>query len=81
MRLDQGFLRQLLSRHFSLDELNTLCFDLGLEWENVPGQHTLDAKSRELIRYIIRKGLILKLIVMVVERRPEVDWSNILITG
>jgi hypothetical protein len=79
--LDQGLFRQLLSYHFSLDELKTLCFDLDIEYDNIPGELTRDAFSRELILYAKRNGLILKLIVLTVTMRPKADWSNILITG
>jgi len=79
--LDQGLFRQLLSRCFSLDELKTLCFDLEIEYDNIPGEQTRDAFSRELILYTKRTGLTLKLIVLVVNTRSNVDWSNILITA
>jgi len=79
--LDQGLFRQLLSHHFSLDELKTLCFDLEIEYDNIPGEQTRDAFSRELILYAIRNGLTLKLIVLAINSRPKVDWSNILITA
>jgi hypothetical protein len=79
--LDQGLFRQLLSHYFSLDELKTLCFDVDIEYDNIPGEQTRDAFSRELILYAKRKGLILKLIVLAVTMRPKVDWSNILITA
>ena len=31
-------LRQLLTKRFSDGELRTLCFDLGVEYEDLPGQ-------------------------------------------
>jgi hypothetical protein len=79
--LDQGLFRQLLSHYFSLDELKTLCFDLEIEYDNIPGEQTRDAFSRELILYAIRNGLTLKLIVLAINSRPKVNWSNILITA
>lgn len=77
--LDQGLFRQLLSHSFSLDDLKTLSFDLDIEYDNIPGEKTRDAFSRELILYAKRNGLLLKLIVLAVNNRPLVDWSNILI--
>ncbi len=43
-------LRKLLIQHFSLDELRVLCFDLGLEYEELPGS-TRTTKMHGHIEY------------------------------
>ena len=46
-------LRQLLVKRFSDGELRTLCFDLGVEYEDLPGAGKTD-KARELVDYMDR---------------------------
>ena len=47
---DPSSLRQALVDYFSLDELRTLCFDLGLDFEDLPGS-SKGAKARHLVQY------------------------------
>ncbi|MCW5854042.1 MAG: hypothetical protein KIT87_28500 [Anaerolineae bacterium] len=44
-----------LSQRFTLDDLLTLCFDLGVNADDLPGE-TLRAKARELVRLYQRRG-------------------------
>ncbi|VAW30892.1 hypothetical protein MNBD_CHLOROFLEXI01-1994 [hydrothermal vent metagenome] len=66
-------LRKLLISHFSLDELRVLCFDMGLEYEELPG-NTLTTKMHGLIEYLQRRGELPKLLAEVSEQRPTVAW-------
>jgi hypothetical protein len=66
--------RSLLEESFSLDELRTLCFDVGIEYENLPGTGTKAAKSREMVALSWRSGLFWKLVAMCRELRPGVAW-------
>jgi hypothetical protein len=43
-------LRRALVQHFSLEELRTLCFDLHLDFDELPGTSKSD-KTRELVQY------------------------------
>lgn len=43
-------LRHALVDSFDLDELRTLCFDLGMDFESLPGQ-SKPAKAREMVNY------------------------------
>lgn len=61
---------EALSRGFSLAELQTLCFDIGLDYENVPGE-TKESKVRELVLYCQRRGELTKLIAAVRRARPN----------
>ena len=50
-----------LSDSFDLEELRTLCFTLGIDYHNLPGEGKA-AKARELVAYCERKGRTLDLL-------------------
>lgn len=66
-------LRKLLEAHFDLNGLRDLCFDMGIQYENLSGD-TLGAKARELILYCERRLRIGELIETGREARPELAW-------
>ncbi len=66
-------LRKLLENHFTLDGLRNLCFDMGIQYENLPGD-TLGAKAREIILYCERHLRVGELIEMGRASRPELPW-------
>jgi hypothetical protein len=68
-------LRRFLISAFSDSELNDLCFDLGVDYENLPGQ-TKGDKARELIRYAERHRLLNQLIGMSRKLRPHSSWPD-----
>ncbi|MCP4418992.1 MAG: AAA family ATPase, partial [Chloroflexi bacterium] len=43
-------IRHTLVNSFDLDEMRTLCFDLGMDFESLPGQ-SKPAKAREMVNY------------------------------
>jgi hypothetical protein len=47
---DLARIRHTLVNSFDLDELRTLCFDLGMDFESLPGQ-SKPAKAREMVNY------------------------------
>jgi hypothetical protein len=47
--------REFIVKHFSAEELRTLCFDLGIEYDNLPGDGNA-AKARELVALCQRHG-------------------------
>lgn len=55
MRIGQNKLREVLEQRFNLSELNTLCFELNVEYEQVSGS-TRSEKVVELIKYMDRRG-------------------------
>ncbi|MFZ0545681.1 MAG: hypothetical protein WAM60_09600 [Candidatus Promineifilaceae bacterium] len=69
---DRTQLREFLAKRFNLDELKTLCFDLGLDYEEFP-RATMSEFTRELVAYFERHGKIGCLIAQVIKVRP-VDW-------
>ncbi|MCA9942348.1 MAG: hypothetical protein KC449_02655, partial [Anaerolineales bacterium] len=68
-------LRKLLIQHFSLDELQVLCFDLGLDYEELPGD-TRTTKMHDLIEYLQRRGELTRLLTKVTEQRNFVNWPT-----
>ena len=48
-------LRQQLVEKFNLEELQSLCFDLGFDFEEIGGS-SKSAKARELVLYMQRRG-------------------------
>jgi hypothetical protein len=68
-------LRQRLSAHFDEGELRTLCFDLGIAYDDLPGEGKAD-KARELVAYLERHGRIPELVAIGRRLRPDVPWNG-----
>ncbi len=67
------YLRDLICAHFNLSELIDLCFNLGINHENLQGQ-TLSDKSRELVLYCNRRNFLTRLVDQCCMLRPNVAW-------
>ncbi len=63
-------LRELLSACFNEGELRTLCFDLGIDYDDLPGQGKAN-KARELAAYFARRGHIPELVEKASKYRPD----------
>jgi hypothetical protein len=74
--LDLIHLRKQLGEHFNLEETQTLCFDLHIVYENLPGDNTLASKTRELVKYCYRNGMLDELIEYCQKERPKVTWAK-----
>jgi hypothetical protein len=68
-------LRQGLSDLFSEEELRTLCFDLGVDYENLPGSGKI-GKAREIVAYFERRSSIPQLITQCRRLRPNGPWAG-----
>lgn len=66
-------LRDLLTTYFSESELRDLCFDLDIDYDNLPGYVKKD-KARELIQYSQRRGRLPELTRQISQLRPHVSW-------
>jgi DNA-binding NtrC family response regulator len=64
-----------LREHFSLQELRTLAFRLGIDYEDVPAE-TPDEMARDLIRYCERRLRLPELVSAAQERCPDVAWGG-----
>jgi SMODS-associated and fused to various effectors sensor domain/Effector-associated domain 7 len=68
-------LRQVLSNDFNDGELRDLCFDLGVDYESLPGQGKSD-KAREFVDYMRRYRRIEALLTRGRQLRPLADWPE-----
>jgi tetratricopeptide (TPR) repeat protein len=76
----QARMRRLLVDHFSEEDLESLYFDLGVNYDSLPGEGT-EAKSRELIAYMQRRKRTTELLETVRRRQPDVEWPASLPEG
>ena len=67
-------LRDLLVRHFNLEELRTLCADVGVDYDNLGGEGK-EARARELVKYLNRRGRLPQLIRAGAAARPDAPWD------
>ena len=68
-------IHDLLIQHFSAEELRTLCFSLGIEYDDLPGSGRTD-KARELVAYCQRHSRLPDLQKAVTQARPNVTWPT-----
>jgi hypothetical protein len=65
--------RGLVTKHFSSEELKTLCFDLKIDFDSLSGEgHS--AQVREFIAYMIRHGRVKELSDVLSKLRPQIPW-------
>lgn len=64
-------LRRVLTERFDLEELRNLCFDLGIDFDNLRGEGKA-AKARELVAYLQRRQELERLIVAIRRERGEI---------
>lgn len=69
-------LRQLMVTHFSLTELQTLCFDLHVNYDELP-HPGLTPKIRDLIQVMVQNGRLPDLHTAVSQVRPRVNWPSV----
>lgn len=74
MAVNKISLRENMNRYFSLDEIESLCFDLGVDFENIGGS-SKPGKVLELIQYMERRGRLEELAGACAKSRPNVDWG------
>jgi hypothetical protein len=62
-----------LDKHFNQNELRDLAFQLGIDYDGLPGDGKAD-KARELVQYLERRGRSPELAAICLQQRPNVDW-------
>jgi formylglycine-generating enzyme required for sulfatase activity len=78
MAEDRNALHQFLARHYSLDGLKTLCFNLFVDYDNLGGD-AKNAKARELILQMERAGRLEELQAALAHEQPRAfrrDFPN-----
>jgi hypothetical protein len=68
-------LRELLSTRFNEEELRTLCYDLSVDYDSLPGRGNA-AKARELIAYLERYERLPDLKHLGRLKRPDISWDD-----
>lgn len=76
---ERGLLRQVLMDCFSKSDLQNICFDLKVDYENLSGDSKSD-KARELIIHLERRGRLAELIKLGRQHCPQAPWTDILMT-
>lgn len=71
--IDTGDLAHLLVKSFSLEEIDLVAFDVGVDPDSIGGK-TKQTRAMNLVRYCERAGLISQLILNAQEKRPMTDW-------
>ncbi|MCA9978867.1 MAG: NACHT domain-containing protein, partial [Anaerolineales bacterium] len=69
-------LRDLIARHFNLDEQRQLCFDLAIAHEETPGD-TPSVKAQSLVEYCLRHNRLPDLGQRCRQLRPDVAWPDV----
>ncbi len=59
-----------LAKHFTLDELESICLELGIEWENLPAR-TRSGKARQMVQQADKLKRCDKLLKIVKRKRPD----------
>lgn len=69
-------LRQILTARFNESELRLLCFDLGMDYDALPGQGRVD-KVIQLITYFDRREQVAELIRVGKQQRSDISWPGL----
>ena len=66
-------LHQNIAAYFGDEELRSLCFDLGVDYADLPASNK-DGMARELVAHMERRGRIPELVAVCRKLRPNVEW-------
>jgi hypothetical protein len=69
-------LRQILATRFDEHELRTPCFDLAVDYDDLPGQGRA-SKARELVSHFQHHDRIPELVEVGKQQRPDISWGNV----
>jgi hypothetical protein len=69
-------LRRLLTERFKEEELNTLCFDLGIRYEDFGSG--ISTKARNLIEHLEDRNRLSNLVKWGRRNRPDIPWDNLI---
>jgi len=68
-------LRRILAVRFDESDLGDLCFDLGVDYESLPGDGKA-SKVRALLRYVDHRDQIPELVRIGSALRPDISWDD-----
>lgn len=64
-----------IARSFNLEELRTLCFELGINYDALGGEG-LPGKARELLLHAARQKQLPQLVAALRQARPAIAWPD-----
>jgi hypothetical protein len=73
-------LSRTLDERFNIEELQSLCFHLGVDFDNLLGQ-SKERKAEELIAYLERRDRVSELIQVGRQARQDIPWDEIPMTA
>ena len=79
-QIDLAKLRRLLGTHLDEEGLRALCYDLGVDYGDLPGNGRR-AKARELLAHMERRARVHEIVLYGRQLRPDVPWSTVLVQG
>lgn len=65
----------ILANRFDMEELKTLCFRLGINFDSLRGEG-LEGKSREMVAYFQRRQQIPRLVNAIQQYRPDITIKS-----
>lgn len=68
-------LKELMVRYFNKEELEDLCFDLGIDKDDLPNA-TKPELAKEIILYCERHGMLERLLDICRRQRPHAEWPE-----
>lgn len=68
-------LSKLIRQHYSLEEFKSLCFELQVAYDDLPGE-TLTNRVEALVEYLERRGRVPHLLALVKQERPHITWPD-----
>lgn len=75
-QMDLVRLHKLIDKHFGKEDLKTLCFYLGVDYDTLPADGK-SAKARELVQKCEREDELDKLLQECQGLRPKADWPSV----
>lgn len=63
-----------IDRYFNEEELKSICFDLGVDYDNLPAEGK-GYKARELVALVDRSNQVERLVSLCRDARPDVIWT------
>jgi hypothetical protein len=69
-------LHEQIDRYFNFSEVKTLCFNLGVDYENIPGD-IRSAFIRNLIISLAKRDRLQELVDLARRERPRVNWQDV----
>lgn len=73
-------LSEIFDKRFNREELNILCFDLGVDYDRLPGVEQ-GKRAREVVFYLARRQRIDDLTAYCAKHRPDIEIGDILRRG